>query len=435
MMPAPSVRLVLAALALAAPGSASHAEMRHLPIERMANDAPDALPVGIRFHSSVSQDNRRLVIQDLTWLSNLGPLGGTSRLSRAIGLGEGDASGAQLAAWIIGTIKVIGDIGGCPSEKQVIVSGLQAGKGIKLWPARSQGCRVTRDDLARVVGSTSSSLHAVNGGLRLWRQADSEEADGFVVDGYVVVSPSRNSLSPPIVVVNFDAHAAEGTPALSRVERLTTLAHEAMHVNDGGHGTCGGATWTSREAAPFGGLRTLAPGTDCDETLQGAYAVGAMVLGALAAGCRDCTARETYTIKARESASWMRLMARARTTVAVSGPMAGRYAMVPARPYFASLLEYAALRRQACDAAGCREMATRWATEVSATMAELASAESGGAFATPWSAPRLHPVSRKAPDVAGAGAWLRAASQARAAGYNVALREVPPCSRFPGGCP
>ena len=91
---------------------------------------------------------------------------------------------------------------------------------------------------------------------------------------------------------------------LASLKRITTLFHEARHSD--GHGRSLGF---SHGLCPRG--HALQGAYACDRSANGAYAVGALVAGAVLESCKDCDAHERAVLSVLASDSWDRVLVEA----------------------------------------------------------------------------------------------------------------------------
>lgn len=109
-----------------------------------------------------------------------------------------------------------------------------------------------------------------------------------------------------------DRFAIAPDSRLASFKRISILFHEARHTD--GHGRSLGF---SHALCPDG--HALKGVYACDRSLNGAYAVGALMAGAMLESCRDCDAREREVMSVLASDSWDRVLVNEGAVEAKSG--------------------------------------------------------------------------------------------------------------------
>jgi hypothetical protein len=86
------------------------------------NPDSQALETGLFFHSSVPNEVRKLIVDDLAWLATQNNLRNTDRLAKVLGITAQPLTGGHIAAWILARVAVIVDSTWCDERAQVVVS-------------------------------------------------------------------------------------------------------------------------------------------------------------------------------------------------------------------------------------------------------------------------------------------------------------------------
>ena len=424
---------------------------REIDWSLVLNPDPSAQETGLYFHSSVPVDARKLIIDDLSWLASRDNLIDADQLGKALGVAERPVTGTRIVAWILGRLSMIVDYGWCDPRANLVIS-----------QARPELVVVFHSDAAKALcnSTPTSTVNAAillgSGGdgpnhmmnWRSWRQADERdgEIDAFRVDDLVLVTPKTRHPFPPIVFINFKKFISKQGSDLqsssARIERLTTLVHEATHMRGTSffvdHVACNPE---SVRAIPLGGYLAREE-VACDSSLLGAYATEAEFVRVLLLSCAECRDR---TMVLSEMTSWLKIEIKPSRRIAL-GDIPGLsnkpefkdkwLAVVPPRRAFDEWLASLDVREKAgCSTKSKPCYVPQFRAEVSALLNYLVAMRQRGELDANWDSLPRDPTPPFQPSGPAALSWLRAAVAAPTRGYNVPLRWLPPCSRFSTGCP
>jgi len=376
------------------------------PAAAFLNTADDALPVGIRFGETVPLPWRRLLLTDLAWLNGLGTLEGSEDLAAMYGL-AGPVSGSGLVAWLVSHVAEIG-VAECPRR----------------WAKQTPDHR--RYDVILACSEPGTVLAFVpyreNTGLRF---------------DYVGREAVIGGASPRVMYVDatlFEPQTAFfGEPVLrGRMHRLTTLFHEAFHLDKApGHVACIRDALFARQIE-FGLFDYETGAEDCDSSrFHSAYAAEAMLAELVSRNCR-CSAAERAEVLDVGTDLWLHVQTRLPAPIRVSAPghpEGLEVTAVPSRRFFAA---YERLSKLAVEAgAATREQATLAPARQVVRQIEAALAGDPDLLAAWQGRPREREPAALSP---WAPVWLARALRSDPDGYNLPNAWVVPCEATPAGC-
>ena len=396
---------------------------------------PAAMPVGIRFMSTVPLETRRLVIEDLGWLNELGPLPESDLLAGLLGISERPLTGAHLAAWVAQAIHTMVGPDFCTSGARLVASHEPIRLDFIEDAESREFCLEEPTDWAW------SAIQTVVG-----RRA--RQVDLVYIDGELLVPRRIGGYIAGLVAINEAALAdSYGEIAeLPRQVRIVLLVHEAFHaVRDAYHIICNERWMLGPQETIVGAIEWEPYDRDCDQVgYEGSYTIEAETMRLLAEMCEDCSTEEREALAYHELESWsaVGVFADAPMEIPPSGALSEtvgitgtEFVVFPPRRFFAAMEEDSRYSYELCEDRDCRQRWTTYLGETRKLLEILDEAAAAGRLPEVWAEPAL---SQAMPgldlDLAATSQWLAAAGAAEATGYNVPLRFMVPCDQVAASC-
>lgn len=403
------------------------------PNKILASKNPQALSLGITFHPDVSNDIRKAIVEDLSWLSTIGPIK-DERLRHLLQIDE-PMTGASVVAWFLDRVHVIGVFGWCPPTDYVDITFNESGPVVAKRRAR---CAPESAEWRAAVPRTAFS------GL------PSGMVRGIGLDRRIRIVPETwpAEFRWPVMKIAPD-FLRSGATASARVGRLGTLFHEASHVDGISHEGCKQSDWKFlaftlgpwKYPSPFFNLGN----PNCDDPVGGsAFTIQGSLLRAMADYCH-CTSKEQLTIRANEWAIWryQGVPLKEPTVIpslpelkSIKGLAGATLSNFPPAEFFEAGIKYTEIFLRLCQNR-CREFdrIKGWQTELAGLRKFGNSLSERGAFTGSWqsSNPKRPPIKRPL-DIAGAKKWLAAAAKAAKNGYNVETTSLVSCADLQNQC-
>ncbi len=405
--------------------SAVVAEARdNLPALALTNHDPDALPVGIRFHSSLATEFRRLIIEDLQYLWDLGALEDSDLLAAMLGQPAGTLTGRDVATWLI--------------QSMPVVSGTDYCHGGSLFRAEAEG--TLRPFRAREVEECAGRESYA--ALTYIYPPYFRGATILVNDEFSEVPEGQKGFR----ILSLVAMPTGEGPA-SRIGRIEVLVHEAFHSrNNAPHVAC-----AEEERLIFADKVTLGgyefdPAEECDSAEDGyfsAYAAGAEAIRVLTLHCEECDDAARMELGFTQMSVWgVTGLATRPFTIPDEGVLkdsglTGRsIAVVPPFRFFEAARAAMSAGLRGCGyvcGAGWRDDLEDAVKAIDALEEHLRGED--GLLPEAWAKPALaEPIEAPVLDHEGAARWLAAASAAKENGYNVPLAFQIPCQELGVEC-
>jgi outer membrane protein OmpA-like peptidoglycan-associated protein len=436
------------ALALSGPAAAQGAERAldgsvppartvRIPFDSalLVNGDPAAMPVGIRFMSTVPLETRRLILEDLAWLNELGPLPDSPLLGDLLGVTERPVTGAHLAAFVVQAIHTMVGADFCTSGARLVASGAPTELAYIDDPESREFCLEEPTDWAWAAIQSAIGRRA-------------RQVDLVYIDGELMVPRRLGAYFTGLVAINEASLASSYAEVaeLPREVRIVLLVHEAFHaMNDAYHITCDERWMLGPQELVVGAIEWEPFERDCDQIgYAGSYTIEAETMRLLAELCEDCTTEERERLSYHELESWSAVGLYAdepmefeatdvlAETVGVTGK---EFVIFPPRRFFEAMAEDSRYSHELCEDRDCRERWTAYLEETQELLKILDAAAETGQLPREWAAPSLRePIATPELDLAATTAWLAAASAAEATGYNVPLRFMVPCDQLASSC-
>jgi OOP family OmpA-OmpF porin len=399
----------------------------------LVNADPSAMPVGIRFMSSVPLETRRLLLEDLTWLNGVGPLPDSELLADLLGVAERPLTGAHLAAWTVEAVHTLVGPDFCTPGARLLASGSPT--QLDFVDDDREFCLEEPNDWA-----WSAIQDAVGRRAR--------QVDLIYIDGELLVPRRIGIYLAGLVALNESALASSYAEIaeLPREVRLALLIHEAFHaVNDAYHIACDKRWMFGPQELVIGPLEWEESERDCDPPgYFGSYSVEAEVVRVFLELCAECSRklREALTYHQVESWSAVGIWARGEIEIPASARLeestgvAGQSFMIfPPRQFFVAMAEDTRLSLELCEDKECTQRWRTYVAESEEVLRVLDAAAEAGELPPLWSAPSIpEPLPSLDLDLAATTAWIEAALAAEDNGYNVPLRFLVPCDQLAASC-
>jgi outer membrane protein OmpA-like peptidoglycan-associated protein len=425
--------------ARAADGSVPPARLVRNPFDSalLVNDDPAALPVGIRFMSTVPLETRRLILEDLTWLNELGPLPDSPLLGDLLGLAERPVTGAHLAAFVVQAVHTMVGADFCTTAARLLASGAPTELDFVDDPESRELCLEKPPREAVAWAAIQSAI-----GRR------ARQVDLVYIDGELMVPRRLGAYFTGLVAINeISLESVLGAVAdVPREVRIVLLVHEAFHaMHDAYHISCDENWMLGTREMVFGAIEGPPAERDCDPLgYAGSYTIEAETMRLLAQLCEDCTTEMRETLAYYELDTWgaVGLPADQPLTFPESEALAGtvgltgrEFRIFPPRRFFEVMEEASRYTHELCEDRDCRQNWTTYLDETEELLRILDAAAETGQLPREWAAAALpEPMAMPDLDLAATTAWLAAASAAEATGYNVPLRFMVPCDQLAPTC-
>lgn len=399
-------------------------ERENLPALALANRDPGALPVGIRFHSSLATEFRRLIIEDLQYLWELGPLDDSDLLAAMLGLPAGTLTGRDLATWMI--------------QSMPVVSGADYCHGAELFRTEAEG-RLRPFRATEVEECAGRESYAA---LTYIYPPYFRGATVLVNDEFSKVPEGQKGFR----ILSLVAMPTGDSPA-SRIGRIEVLVHEAFHSrNNSPHMACADEKRLMfADEVSLGGY-AFDPAEECDSAANGyfsAYAAGAEAIRVLTLHCTECDDAARMELGFTQMSVWgvtgvpTQPFTIPNEGVLKDSGMTGRsIEVVPPFRFFE-----AARAAMSAGLRGCGFVCgAGWQDDLESAVKAIDALEDylrgeDGLLPEAWANPALpEPIEAPVLDHEGAARWLAAASAAKDEGYNVPLAFQIPCRELGAEC-
>lgn len=376
-----------------------------------ANPDPSALPLGLWFDGPVSTAARRLILEDLLWLANIGELKSSVGIDSFLGL-QKRATGADLVAWLLLYLHGVSVNPTCLARPTVVV-----------------------DDEALARDSTDVGVNVAERcdgtGSQFWGFVEYNPYNPRTVaryyDGHVIFTRDE---AIPVIHLGDLFLESRSRSFMSRVSRLLTLFHEAHHIAGGSvHVVCSRMNLLGR-SIEFGPRGTVLNGygRNCDTGTQSAYYLDGLMAELLLANCDSCGPADESAIRELAIRAFMRVQIPLGSTQTFenAGLFDGR------RGFLVPLRYIPPERFFELQGVEYRESEGRLPTEfVELERIARQLAIDGVYFHEPWV---LRPSASITVSADLAMVWLLRAMRSASDGYNVPLANSPPCEQVPIGC-
>ena len=444
---------VLAAALIGGP-----AQAKRLDLQRLQNRASGAVPIGIHFTMPLA--HRRLIVEDLLWLSKITKLPDADQLSEIMDIKSAPLTGEIMVAWLLDRITIMTSSSQAPITLEISAT-----------DQKYSAAQHVKDGRFQPLLESALTEHKVFAFVRGfdWSWTTDKNNNGvltFLYDSLIVIDKPSEPTQVPLIYLTqtlFDYYGTSSLP--DRIMRLATYFHEAMHFSLS-HTDCKGSLASTSFLVAGVGLGPVKE-EYCDRGYYSAGGITAVIIHSLTSGCIECSNKELKRLIASEIEQLLKIKFKLKRPVKIAkstelsetGDLTkDTFDYVPPRAILEALESYVRtiemiLYNDPADVGkGYNSFGGKInsRSELAAFGAWLRSLDEKHLIqdSATWSNGRLSSIERlhqaydriftqpflQKPDVASTRLWLQAVEHAEASGYNVPLASLLPCETMDGAC-